>query len=406
MRGPCCQQRSCGTGSRYADGRGSGAPCRVNPRHRVFHHNAINCRQLQSREAFAIDFRIRFRVHDIIAGQNRPEELPAPIHFQKSLHTAARTRTGKCQQVRFRQAGQDSQTISGYGIDLEHLLPREQRFACRRVPNCFSTDSEVRAPEFRHENFLCSPPGVVCVLKVGYAERTQYFLESSPVALRRMYQYAVQIEHHSANMRPHHLSKKRLSLLYREMPYWTDATRMKVTAFVVFIISSSLAFYVLAGYPLVLAFLARYFGKPILKRDITETVSVIIAVRNGERWLRQKLESVLALHYPPDKLLEIMIVSDGSTDGTEQIARSYSDRGVRLLIVPPGGKPAALNAAVPQAKGDLLLMTDVRQILDADCLKYLVACMARSLRRHSERQSQDQTGNDYRGRGYRPLLAI
>jgi cellulose synthase/poly-beta-1,6-N-acetylglucosamine synthase-like glycosyltransferase len=72
----------------------------------------------------------------------------------------------------------------------------------------------------------------------------------------------------------------------------------------------------------------------------------------------------------------VIIVSDGSTDGTEEIARSYSDRGVRLMIVPPGGKPAALNAAVPQAKGDLLLLTDVRQILDQDCLKHLAACMA------------------------------
>src|ERR1019366_9366633 len=122
-------------------------------------------------------------------------------------------------------------------------------------------------------------------------------------------------------------------------------------AAIIFIISSLLALYVLVVYPLLLALMARFFGKPVLKQDIFESVSVIIAVRNGDRWLRQKLDSVLALDYPPDKM-EIIVVSDGSTDRTEEIARSFSQRGVRLLVVPPGGKPAALNAAVPLATGD------------------------------------------------------
>ena len=146
-------------------------------------------------------------------------------------------------------------------------------------------------------------------------------------------------------------------------------------AVIVFAISSLLAAWVLLAYPVLLAFRARYFGRPVLKREIFESVSVIIAVRNGERWLRGKLESVLALDYPKEQM-EIIIVSDGSTDGTEEIARSYAEKGVRLLVVPPGGKPAALNAAVPQAQGDLLFLTDVRQILERDCLKHLVSCMA------------------------------
>lgn len=146
-------------------------------------------------------------------------------------------------------------------------------------------------------------------------------------------------------------------------------------AAIVFLISSSLAGYVLIGYPVLLALLARYFGKPPVKRELAESVSVIIAVRNGERWLSAKLDSVFGLHYPADKL-EVIVVSDGSTDRTEEIARSWAGKGVRLLIVPPGGKPAALNAAVPQARGDLLFLTDVRQILDPDCLQQLVARMA------------------------------
>jgi cellulose synthase/poly-beta-1,6-N-acetylglucosamine synthase-like glycosyltransferase len=146
-------------------------------------------------------------------------------------------------------------------------------------------------------------------------------------------------------------------------------------AAILFVLSACSIGYVLIGYPALLAFLARRFERPVQKRDQPESVSVIICVRNGERWLRQKLESVLALDYP-SVLREVIVVSDGSTDCTEEIARSFAAHGVRLLIVPPGGKPAALNAAVPTAKGDLLFLTDVRQILAPDCLKRLVASMA------------------------------
>jgi len=146
-------------------------------------------------------------------------------------------------------------------------------------------------------------------------------------------------------------------------------------ALAVFLVSAGSVGYVLIGYPAWLAFLARRFQRAIQKGDRLETVSVIICVRNGERWLRHKLESVLALDYPPE-MLDVVVVSNGSTDRTEEIAESFSCQGVRLLVVPHAGKNAALNAAIPHAKGDLVFLTDVRQILARDCLKRLVACMA------------------------------
>jgi cellulose synthase/poly-beta-1,6-N-acetylglucosamine synthase-like glycosyltransferase len=142
-----------------------------------------------------------------------------------------------------------------------------------------------------------------------------------------------------------------------------------------FLVAGASVLYVLVGYPLLLGLLARYFSKPVRKQDQFLPVTVIIPVRNGERWLARKIDSVLALDYPAS-LREVIIVSDGSTDATERIAAGYADRGVRLLTVPPGGKPAALNAAVPMAKGDLLFLTDVRQVLRSDCLRRLVSCMA------------------------------
>jgi len=74
--------------------------------------------------------------------------------------------------------------------------------------------------------------------------------------------------------------------------------------------------------------------------------------------------------------MEILVVSDGSTDATEAIAESFADRGVRLIRAPRGGKAAALNAALRHASGEILFFTDVRQALDPRALSHLVANFA------------------------------
>jgi len=129
--------------------------------------------------------------------------------------------------------------------------------------------------------------------------------------------------------------------------------------------------YVLAGYPLLLRWLAPRRARPVQRQPIEPTVSLIIAVYNGERFLETKLQSVLALEYPADKL-EIIVASDGSTDRTDEIAGRFADRGVILLRLPRGGKPAAVNAAIGQARGEILVMTDVRQPLEPASVARLV----------------------------------
>src|ERR1700733_2666600 len=121
---------------------------------------------------------------------------------------------------------------------------------------------------------------------------------------------------------------------------------MHTFAVVLFLLSAAVLFYVTLGYPIVLA-LHRRSAPAIRKEFIARPVSVLIAVHNGEAFLRAKLESVLALDYPRE-LMEIMVVSDGSTDGTEAIAIEFASRGVQLMRVPKGGKAAALNAAIPR----------------------------------------------------------
>jgi cellulose synthase/poly-beta-1,6-N-acetylglucosamine synthase-like glycosyltransferase len=140
-------------------------------------------------------------------------------------------------------------------------------------------------------------------------------------------------------------------------------------------VASAVVFYFLIGYPILLAISRR--AAPAVRKDpaFRPTLSVLVAVHNGEEFLRRKLESLLALDYPAH-LREILVISDGSTDATEAIAISFANRGVRLLCVPRGGKAAALNAGLAQASGDILFFTDVRQMLDAHALSHLAANFA------------------------------
>jgi cellulose synthase/poly-beta-1,6-N-acetylglucosamine synthase-like glycosyltransferase len=76
--------------------------------------------------------------------------------------------------------------------------------------------------------------------------------------------------------------------------------------------------------------------------------------------------------------METIVVSDGSTDRTEEIARQFESRGVRLIAKPRGGKATALNEGIAQARGEILVLTDVRQVLEPGSVRQMVACFADS----------------------------
>jgi cellulose synthase/poly-beta-1,6-N-acetylglucosamine synthase-like glycosyltransferase len=146
-------------------------------------------------------------------------------------------------------------------------------------------------------------------------------------------------------------------------------------ATIVFLVACAAIAYIVAGYPLLAAWLARRSVRPVRTDTQARPVSVLIPVHNGALFLAAKLKSILALDYPRE-LLQILVVSDGSTDSTDEIARSFADRGVRLIRIPKGGKPAALNAGISEATNEILVLTDVRQELAPDSLKYLIAGFA------------------------------
>jgi cellulose synthase/poly-beta-1,6-N-acetylglucosamine synthase-like glycosyltransferase len=141
----------------------------------------------------------------------------------------------------------------------------------------------------------------------------------------------------------------------------------------IFTLACVIALYALIGYPLLLDRLARRAHNPVRKDTKLRTVSFVIAVYNGEKFLERKLRTILSLNYPRE-FMEILVVSDGSTDRTDEIARSFAAEGVKFLRVPRGGKAAALNAGVPLVSGEILVLNDVRQTLDRDCLRNVIAC--------------------------------
>jgi cellulose synthase/poly-beta-1,6-N-acetylglucosamine synthase-like glycosyltransferase len=129
------------------------------------------------------------------------------------------------------------------------------------------------------------------------------------------------------------------------------------------------------GYPLGLLLLERLSPRPARKGDVSPDLSVIIAVHNGEAVLPRKLESTLELEYPGH--FEVIVASDASTDGTDAIAESMADRGVRLVRSPERlGEEAAQAAAIEQATGEVLVFTDLASQLERDALRQIVRPLA------------------------------
>ncbi len=158
-------------------------------------------------------------------------------------------------------------------------------------------------------------------------------------------------------------------------PLTTSGQDSLMIAAFILVFAVTVSLYILVGYPLLLSSWRR-FGPPIRKElDFRTTVSVVLAVYNGQDFVAKKLDNLLSLDYPSN-LLDIVVVSDGSTDATDSIVRSYTDRSVRLVTVAHGGKAAALNAAISHATGEILLFVDVRQMFDPQALRHLVANFA------------------------------
>jgi biofilm PGA synthesis N-glycosyltransferase PgaC len=142
-----------------------------------------------------------------------------------------------------------------------------------------------------------------------------------------------------------------------------------------FWVSALAVAYVYAGYPALLAIWARSAGRPVRRRPSYDSrswpaVSVIIAAHNEGARLSGRIANLLNQSYPGP--LEIVVVSDGSTDGTAAAVARF-EQTVRFLEVPHAGKPLALNAGVAAASGSILVFADARQRFSPDAILHLVS---------------------------------
>ena len=150
---------------------------------------------------------------------------------------------------------------------------------------------------------------------------------------------------------------------------------MMSVSIAVFVLSIAAIMYVIFGYPLLLAWLARRNSRPVLKDNVVRDISIVIAAHNGEQFVEAKLQSVLALNYPREHM-QIIFVSDGSTDRTDEIAQRFRDEGVEFYRIEKSGKAGAVNCGISHATGEILVLNDVRQTLDPESVRNVVACFA------------------------------
>lgn len=141
-----------------------------------------------------------------------------------------------------------------------------------------------------------------------------------------------------------------------------------------FYISLILLFYVYIGYAMLITLIvllkkrAQYRIDP----DYTPMVSVIVPARNEERVIQDKIENLLSLDYPKERM-EMIIVSDQSTDQTNSIVQRYQDQGITLLPLDERhGKTLAQNIAVEHSKGEIIIFSDANAMYAKDAIHHLV----------------------------------
>jgi len=140
----------------------------------------------------------------------------------------------------------------------------------------------------------------------------------------------------------------------------------------IFWLAAALVAYTYAGYAAWLRFRVLWRARPVMRGSVTPSVSVVMVVRNEEKVLESKLRNLLSLDYPEDQL-QIIVVSDSSSDRTDEILRQYA-RDARVFAVLnqlPKGKAGGLNDALEVAQGEIVVFTDARQRIEPSAVRLL-----------------------------------
>ena len=150
---------------------------------------------------------------------------------------------------------------------------------------------------------------------------------------------------------------------------------MKIVFWILYII----IIYIYIGYPLLLVLIASIKkGKFIQKEEIFPRVSLIIAAYNEEKIINERIENILSLNYPKEKL-EVIFISDSSSDRTDKIICGYKEKGIILIRQPRRmGKMVALNSGVSKSTGEILIFSDADIFFKEDDIEKLVSNFADS----------------------------
>ncbi len=133
--------------------------------------------------------------------------------------------------------------------------------------------------------------------------------------------------------------------------------------------------YTLVIFPLIVMVRGALFRRQVRSAPITPRVSLIVSAHNEVDAIGKKLDSVRALDYPPE-CLEVIVASDGSDDGTNDLVAERAANGVRLLALPRVGKAKALNTAVAAAGGEVIVFSDANSLFEPRAMRALVAPFA------------------------------
>src|SRR5947209_2924754 len=148
---------------------------------------------------------------------------------------------------------------------------------------------------------------------------------------------------------------------------------MTTMARTIFWTAALLLFYVYAGYPLLLSFIALFRRRKKLEPGYCPRISVLIAAYNEDAAIEQKIRQTLALEYPVEKI-EVLVLSDCSTDRTDEIVSGFGDPRVRLVrMTERRGKTHAQNQGIKHATGEVIIFSDATAIYHSQALMYL-AC--------------------------------
>ena len=155
-------------------------------------------------------------------------------------------------------------------------------------------------------------------------------------------------------------------------PFNNSTTQPMLIPKFIFFFSLFMIFYIYLGYPVLVVLIGLIRNKKIKKSDYQPYVTILIAAYNEEKSIDTTIKNKLELDYPKEKF-EIIVISDNSTDKTDEIVKQYEPQGVKLLRqIPRSGKTSALNMAVPEAMGEILVFSDANSIWAQDALSKLL----------------------------------